>query len=769
MIRKHSMDSVYSCEVQSHPALSGRKALFLWLVLLFVALAGGATLSAQNGLTVSPANATFSAVGGTIDLAVSAAADTAWTAESNGAWLTVVAGASGTGPGVVRVTAAVNESSEIRTAQVVIGPVTVFFVQEQLVAIVRFLPDAVTVGAQGALRTITVQVDPANLPWQATADVDWITVLTPQDVGSGSVSFVVATNPNPGIRIGTITAVGATLRVTQSGSAGTFSLSSTSASVPFSGGSGQVSVTSQPEDAAWVAYSLVPWISVSASQFTGSGMFSYTVELNPLGEARQGSISIAGVNFLVSQAANPDPVTPDPPEPTSTFQLSSGIISIAAPVSSTQEVSQSLAINSTGEALNFAVEVEGAPWLRARRTTGSTPDNIIFTADPTDLPVGTYFGTIRIRSTSNAAVVQIPARLRVNPPPGTPAQPIVSPASLFFSRIVGQPAPSIRTIRLGRPGEVLSASVSLASPVAWLQVFSNTTLDGTQITVAVQSINMLPGLYEAEVTVASPSSQFSEIRIPISYRVQLAPMGAPYISSGGIVNAASFGEGISPNTWISIFGSDLAKTSRTWASSDIQAGVLPTKLDGVEVTVGGNKAAISFVSSTQLNVLAPASSSLGRAEIVVTVDGQVSQSAVGYLTETLPAFFTFGPMSGKYAAAVHLDAAPVGPSDLFSTGTPARPAKAGEVIQIFGTGFGATNPPVDPSRLFQGAAPLVDFEGLEILVGGVKATVGFAGLSGTGLNQFNVTVPALDAGDHEVLAKIGNAYTKTGLFVRVQP
>lgn len=725
--------------------------------------------NAQGNVTATPPNGTFSAVGGTLDFSVAAAADVSWTATSSAAWLQVVAGASGTGPGVVRVTATTNELDEVRTAELRIGDFTAYLVQEPLVAIVRFLSPAISVGPAGAQRSINVVVQPANLPWQAVATVDWISIVTGRDVGSGQVNFVVSANTTGATRVGQIRVVNSSLTVTQTGNNASFNVTPGSAEVPFEGGTGQVAVTANPETAEWGAYAANSWIQVTANQFVGNGVVGYTVAPNPLGQIRTGGIRIADRLFVIRQAANPNPATPDPVTPSSTFRLSSGIVSINAPVDSTQEVSQALGINSTGDALNFTVEVEGAPWLRARRTTGTTPDNIIFTANPSGLAVGTYFGTIRLRSTSNSAVVQLPARLRINPPPGTPEQPLVRPNSLFFSRIVGQAVPPSRTVQVGLPGDAITVSTTFSVPVPWLQVAAASDFAGTRIVASIRDVSMMPGLYETEIIVSSAGGQFSTFRIPVSYRVQLAPMNAPYILSSGIVNAASFESGVSSNTWISIFGTNLAKTTRSWMSSDFQGGRLPLILDGVEVLIGGTKVAISYVSPTQLNVLAPASTSLGRKEIVVIVDGVASESAALHLSEVLPAFFTFAPMSGKYAAALHLDNAPVGPANLFPTGRAARPAKPGEVIQVFGTGFGATNPPADPSRLLATPAPLIDFESLEIRIGGLRATVGFSGLSGTGLNQLNITVPALPEGDHEIVARISGTITRTGVFIHVKP
>lgn len=768
MCRNQMIDSLAVCWRSEAPVnMSG---LLRWTLALLLLVALPATIHAQAGLTVFPPNGTFSGVGGTLDFQVTAPAGTAWTAVSSEGWLTVVAGSSGSGSGTVRLSAETNETNLSRTARLTVGTFVVYLVQDPLFAVIRFLPDAIAVPASGAQRSITVIVEPPNLAWQANSNVDWITVITGRDVGAGQVNFVVAANSSPATRVGEITVVGRSLTVTQTGSLASFTLSPAAANQPFSGGSGQVTVTAQPEDARWGAFSLSPWIRVSGNQFTGSGVVSYTADANPLGDIRQGSIRIADKLFTITQAANPDPATPtDPTAPSTTFRLSSGVVNLTSVVGSTLEISQSLGILSTGDNLNFTVEVEGAPWLRARRTSGVTPDNIIFTANPTGLAVGTYFGTIRLRSTSNTAVVELPARLRINLEPGTAPQPDFRPGGLFFSRVVGQPIPEPRAVQVGSAGQSLSTTLTLSVPVPWLQIASTSDPSGTRVIAVIRNVNMLPGLYETDILVSSPNNLFSSFRIPVSYRVQLAPMSKPSISSAGIVHAASFEEGIAGNTWISIFGTDLAKSTRTWTSADFSGGNLPLSLDGVEVTVGGVKAAISYVSPSQLNILAPAATSLGRKEIVVTVDGVSSESAVGYYSEVLPAFFTFGPMSGKYAAALHLDSAPVGPADLFASGTPARPAKPGEVIQVFGSGFGLTNPPADPTKLLTTPATLIDFLGLEIQVGGKVATVGFAGLSGTGLNQFNITVPALAAGDHEIVARIGNATTRTGVFLRVQP
>lgn len=742
------------------------RSLRLSLLPALFALLVAFQAAAQGDFTISPGNGTFTGVGGTITVSVSAPAGTAWTSSSNAAWLNATG--AGNGAGAVQLQAGANDTNAARTAQVTIGPKTFYAVQEPLFAVIQFLPDQISMGAAGGPRNITVIVQPANLTWQGKSNASWITVVTPPDVGSGTLGIAVATNTGGAPRSGTVSILDKSLTVTQAGGTpATFSLSANSVNLPKEGGAGVVRVTVKPEDTAWTAVSGAPWIVASPPQLTGSGDVSYTVEANITALARQGVIRVGSAVFAVNQAADPD--AGGTPTPSSTFSLSSGIVNFTVAEGSTTEISQSLAIGSTGEPLNFAIDVSGATWLRARTTTGTTPTNILFTANPTGLTRGTLLGTIRIRSTSNSAVVELPARIRVMPPEGTPEAAPVSPRSLYFSRISGEALPAAQAVTLGRPGDLLTATLSIPPSAAWLQAVALTGPEGTTITASLRNLNFLPGLYETAITVSSPANQFQTFEIPVAYRVQLAPMGNPDISSGGIVNGASFEQGAAVNTWLSIFGTNLAKTSRSWRAADFHGGLLPTNLDGVEVTIGGKKAAIAYVSPGQINLLPQSGVPLGGAEVVVSVNGAMSAAAKVYLTPVLPAFFTFGPMNGKYAAALHLDNSPVGPAGLITTAPVSRPAKPGNVIQVFGTGFGATNPPVDPSRLFQGAAPLVDRDLLKITIGGVPATVGFAGLSGAGLDQFNVTVPSLPLGDHEIVAELDGVFTRTGVFVRVEP
>ncbi len=82
-----------------------------------------------------------------------------------------------------------------------------------------------------------------------------------------------------------------------------FSLSLNSQQFPASGGTGTINITGGG-GCAWTASSGLDWVTVSPASGSGNGSVTITVADNTTGAAREGSISIAGVSFLVGQDAS---------------------------------------------------------------------------------------------------------------------------------------------------------------------------------------------------------------------------------------------------------------------------------------------------------------------------------------------------------------------------------------------------------------------------------------------------------------------------------
>jgi protocatechuate 3,4-dioxygenase, beta subunit len=235
------------------------------------------------------------------------------------------------------------------------------------------------------------------------------------------------------------------------------------------------------------------------------------------------------------------------------------------------------------------------------------------------------------------------------------------------------------------------------------------------------------------------------------------------LAQNGVVNGAGFQPGITPGAWLTIVGDDLSKTTRTWNSqTEIIGGKLPTTLDGVSVTINGKPASIFYISPGQINVQAPSDAGSGSVQVVVKNSDGTSDPVTAAIQTILPGFFLF---NRNYVAAVRPDGSYVGPAGLLQ-GLTTTPAKPGETISLYGTGFGPTSPNVNAGEVFRGAASLTN--AVQIRIGPAFAEVQFAGLSSAGLYQFNVVTPNVPDGDHDVLATVAGARTQPLARLRVQ-
>ena len=238
---------------------------------------------------------------------------------------------------------------------------------------------------------------------------------------------------------------------------------------------------------------------------------------------------------------------------------------------------------------------------------------------------------------------------------------------------------------------------------------------------------------------------------------------APVISL--IANAEGELPVIAPNMWVEIKGMNLARVgdARIWQGSDFLGNMMPRQMDGVSVTVNGKGAYLYYVSPTQVNILTPPDAMNGNVAVQLVYNGVSSPAIMVRAQAVAPSFFVFG--GGPYVAAEHATGKYLGPASLYpGLSTPAKP---GEIVVLYGNGFGAVDTPIQAGSLLQsGSLPVVP----AIQIGGVDAKVLYAGLIGPGEYQFNVMVPAgLSAGDQPVIATYGGFSTQPGMLISVQP
>jgi N-acyl-D-amino-acid deacylase len=220
------------------------------------------------------------------------------------------------------------------------------------------------------------------------------------------------------------------------------------------------------------------------------------------------------------------------------------------------------------------------------------------------------------------------------------------------------------------------------------------------------------------------------------------PASAPQIrAQKGVVHGASFEPGITPGSWFSVVGWNLAANTRQWESSDFNGDLLPVSLDGVEVKINGRSAAIYYISPTQINAQVPDIDTTGTATLQVFRDGIPSHHEPVEIRSNAPELFRYSLGGKSFAAVLHLDGTVVADPALASG---FRAAASGETLQFYGTGF----VPSPAGRIVSSPAPVA---GTVVRVGDQTAAVSFSGLTATGLFQVNATLPAgLAPGDYAV-------------------
>ena len=253
---------------------------------------------------------------------------------------------------------------------------------------------------------------------------------------------------------------------------------------------------------------------------------------------------------------------------------------------------------------------------------------------------------------------------------------------------------------------------------------------------------------------------------------------SPSITSVAVANGNAE---IAQNAWIVIKGTNLAPAYAPaegviWSTApEFATNTMPTQIGGIPVTVSVNNkpAFIYFVcragsgspcATDQINALTPLDATVGPVQVVVSVGGVTSTAFTVNARAASPAFPLVG--ATQYLVATHADYSLVGPASLSTPGYPFTPARPGETLLFYAFGFGLPSTSlVNGSATQSGRLPTVPV----IQIGGLPATVSFAGVIGPGLYQLNVVVPpAAPTGDLPVTASYNGANAPTGGRIAVK-
>jgi uncharacterized protein (TIGR03437 family) len=241
----------------------------------------------------------------------------------------------------------------------------------------------------------------------------------------------------------------------------------------------------------------------------------------------------------------------------------------------------------------------------------------------------------------------------------------------------------------------------------------------------------------------------------------------PAIKTGGVVPVYSSSTSIQPGSWVSIYGSNLARATTQWS------GDFPVSLGGTSVTINSKPAFLWFVSPTQINLQVPDDLTTGPVQAVVTTaagkaSATVTLAAVSPSFSLLDSRHVTGIIlrsdgSGAYGGGTYDIIGPTGSALGYRTVA----ARAGDIVELFGVGFGPTNPAIPAGHLFSGVAQTTNT--VNLLIGSTNIAPVFSGLSSAGLCQINLVIPqGLGSGDFPLSATVGGALTQGGVVISLQ-
>jgi hypothetical protein len=284
-------------------------------VVLNATIAGQTLAVNQVGVgcsvSLSSSATTITAAGGQGAVQVTAPVGCSYSTVTGPNWISVTSGGSGNGTGsaaplIFNVSA--NSTTVARSGSLTIGGQTFQIDQEGLACSVTVDTSGLgsPYGPGGGVGLVGVTTNGSNCSWNASSAAGFASVSPLSGLGNGTVSVTVSSNAgSTTARYTSLTIGGQNVPIQQSGTTCTYNLQSTDGTVPASGGSGTVGVVA-PAVCTWNAVSNTPpWLSALSTGGAGSSSVQFVAQANTSSSPRQGTLTVAGLTYTVSQAGAP--------------------------------------------------------------------------------------------------------------------------------------------------------------------------------------------------------------------------------------------------------------------------------------------------------------------------------------------------------------------------------------------------------------------------------------------------------------------------------
>ena len=407
---------------------------------------------------------------------------------------------------------------------------------------------------------------------------------------------------------------------------------------------------------------------------------------------------------------------------------------------------------------NSAVDTNVAPggaWLTLLQQSAGTfnfvkPFEIRATHRPGQAE-GTYTGTVSVKKSALAA-----DNKTANVVLQVTSQPIAAASrSALRVRLAQNPAKIIERLRIANRGlgslNVTGAAATVQFGGNWLTAAK---LDGFDLVdVTFNAADAQLGVYKGNVAVTH-SGVNSPLNIPVE--LEVVAQAPPALRLGGVLENAVFEEGdlLAAGGIVAAFGEQFSYKDPAVAS----ALPLPAELGDARVFVNDRPAPVYYSSYNQVNFQIPYDVTPGT--VIMRIDrgstrgnaisARVVPAAPKLIRIQLRAAGVAMPESRDFfGIAVHLDGSLSLPREF---GIPnSRPSRPGEVITIYGLGFGQTAPAVTAGAAAPSPPSLAEinsstrrvFFGALALASGVPQNAQYIGLTPglVGLYQINVVIP----------------------------
>jgi uncharacterized protein (TIGR03437 family) len=259
---------------------------------------------------------------------------------------------------------------------------------------------------------------------------------------------------------------------------------------------------------------------------------------------------------------------------------------------------------------------------------------------------------------------------------------------------------NLTSVTVGVFGGSKTLNLSSAKDVAYTDLFP----------AGPVTLTAVSGTATAAITVTLPAGGTQ------AYTVKPGPVVA------GVFPAAAsvFPLSLAPGMFVAIYGTNVAA-----AMAQASALPLPLQLSDAQVSLNGSPIGLNYVSGIQINAVLPDTAS-GLAKLTVH-NGGGSHTVNVLIEAAVPAIFTqdssgSGPASARNALNNSII-------------TPANPLHAGDYVELFATGLGATT--LMNGLEYANQQPTVTISGMNCPVTFAGRAPGFVGL-----DQINCVVPA---------------------------